>query len=302
MKNVLITGGSGLVGRRITVHLERKGYQVAWLSRSPDKYKQQSFFWDVDQMNIDPKAIAWADAVIHLAGEGVADKRWTAKRKQAILQSRTHSTQLLREAIENSEQKPKTFIAASAVGYYGFNTGDSLMTEESQAGSDFLAQVVIAWEAETKKLSDLGLRTAMLRIGIVLDKNGGALPEMLKPPVAAPLGSGSQWMSWIQIEDLARMFVFALENDQVNGIYNAVGPKPSTNRELTQAAADRVNKTFIGVGVPGFLLSIVLGEMAQMVTGGNKVSSKKIEATGFQFRYPSLESALDKTFSSGGGD
>ncbi len=302
MKNILITGGSGLVGKRITAHLEAKGHAVAWLSRSPDKYKQKSFSWDVDAMQIDQEAIDWADAIIHLAGEGVADKRWTAKRKQEILHSRTHSTQLLREAIEKSNKKPETFVAASAVGYYGFNTGKNLMAEEDPAGSDFLAQVVIAWEEESKKLQDLGLRTALLRIGIVLDKNGGALPEMLKPPVTAPLGSGSQWMSWIQIEDLARMFVFAIEQDTINGIYNAVGPKPATNRELTQAAADRVNKTFIGVGVPSFLLSIVLGEMSLMVTGGNKVSSKKIEAAGFQFRYPTLESALDKTFSSGGGD
>jgi uncharacterized protein (TIGR01777 family) len=296
MKNILITGGSGLVGKRITAHLEAKGYAVAWLSRSPDKYKQKSFSWDVDALQIDQEAIEWADAVIHLAGEGVADSRWTAKRKQAILHSRTYSTQILAEAISKAENKPSSFIAASAVGYYGFSTGNDVITENSPAGDDFLAQVVIAWENESKKLENHGLRTVMLRIGIVLDESGGALKEMLKPPVAAPLGSGEQWMSWIQIEDLARMFVFAIENESLSGVFNAVGPKPVTNRTLTQSAAKKISKLYVGVGVPGFLLKIILGEMALMVLGGNKASSKKIEAAGFQFRYPSIEEALAKTF------
>jgi uncharacterized protein (TIGR01777 family) len=296
MKNILITGGSGLVGKRITAHLEAKGYAVAWLSRSPDKYKQKSFSWDVDALQIDQEAIEWADAVIHLAGEGVADSRWTAKRKQAILHSRTYSTQILAEAISKAENKPSSFIAASAVGYYGFSTGNDVITENSPAGDDFLAQVVIAWENESKKLENHGLRTVMLRIGIVLDESGGALKEMLKPPVAAPLGSGEQWMSWIHIEDLARMFVFAIENESLSGVFNAVGPKPVTNRTLTQSAAKKISKLYVSVGVPGFLLKIILGEMALMVLGGNKASSKKIEAAGFQFRYPSIEEALAKTF------
>ncbi|MCH7403714.1 TIGR01777 family oxidoreductase [Belliella kenyensis] len=302
MKKILITGGSGLIGQRITLHLEKKGHQVAWLSRSPKENKQKSFFWDIDQMKIDSEAIEWADIIIHLAGSGVADKRWTAERKQDILQSRTHSTQLIRQAIEASKKKPNSYIAASAVGYYGFDTGDKLMIETSPSGQDFLAQVVTAWETESGKIEKLGIRTVLLRIGIVLDKNGGALVEMLKPPVAAPLGNGKQWMSWIQLEDLARMFVFAAENESVEGIFNAVGPKPSTNHTLTQEAAKKVNKTFVNIGVPAFILKVMLGEMSQMVLGGNKVSPKKIEEAGFQFRYPDLESALAKTYSTGGGD
>ena len=145
-------------------------------------------------------------------------------------------------------------------------------------------------------MEKLGLRTVMLRIGIVLDKNGGALKEMMKPPVAAPLGSGTQWMSWIQIDDLARMFVFALEDEKVQGIYNAVGPKPATNAELTEKAAKKARKLFVNFGVPGFGLKLALGEMSQMVLGGNKVSSKKIEQEGFKFRYPDLESALEKIY------
>ncbi|MFD2034055.1 TIGR01777 family oxidoreductase [Belliella marina] len=301
MKKVLITGGSGLVGKRITTHLETKGHEVAWLSRSPDKYRQKSFFWDVDAMKIDENAIEWADTIIHLAGEGVAESRWTAKRKQAILHSRTHSTQLLADTISRSKEKPSTFVAASAVGIYGSDTADTQINEGSLAGNDFLAQVVSAWENETQKLEGLGLRTVILRIGIVLSESGGALMEMLKPPIAAPLGSGNQWMSWIQIEDLARMFVFATESEGVTGVFNAVGPQPVTNRNLTENAAKKIRKPFVSIGVPGFILKIILGEMAQIVLGGSKVSSKKIEAAGFKFRYPTLEEALDKTFLKGGG-
>lgn len=298
MEKILITGGSGLVGKKITVLLERKGYEVAWLSRNPEKYKQRSFAWDVDRQTIDPDALSWSDGIIHLAGEGVADKRWTAERKKAILQSRTQSTLLLKQAIEKSEKKPEVFVSASAVGYYGFNTGDIVMEENGKAGDDFLAQVVLAWESEVEKIAGYGVRTVMLRIGIVLDNKGGALVEMLKPPVAAPLGSGQQWMSWIAIDDLARMFLFAIENKEMRGIFNAVGPNPATNAVLTKAAAKKVGKVFVEIGVPGFALKIILGEMAQMVLGGNRVSANKIRKAGFEFRYPVLEDALEKIYNS----
>ncbi|HAS57142.1 MAG TPA: TIGR01777 family protein [Algoriphagus sp.] len=294
MKNILITGGSGLIGQKITQLLEEKDYAVAWLSRSSKKRK--SFVWDINTQTIDPEAMEWADAVIHLAGAGVADQRWTAERKQEILQSRTKSTALLHQAIEKAEAKPTTFISASAVGYYGFNTGTKLVDETSPAGNDFLAQVVIAWENEVKKIESLHLRTVMLRIGIVLDADGGALAEMLKPPVAAPLGSGDQWMSWIHIDDLARMFVYALEKTTLQGVYNAVGPNPSTNQQVTKEAADAKGKTYLGIGVPGFVLKLVLGEMAAMVLGGNRVSCQKIQKAGFQFEYFELSEALKDIF------
>ena len=156
MKNILITGGSGLVGRRITLLLESKGYTVAWLSRKPQQ--QTYFLWDVEKKELDPQALEWADAVVHLAGEGVAEKRWTADRKKRILESRTQSTQLLYTAIQQAEKKPNTFISASAVGYYGFNTGTNLMEETSPSGDDFLAEVVLAWEKEVKKIEQLWVR------------------------------------------------------------------------------------------------------------------------------------------------
>ena len=295
MKNILITGGSGLVGKQLTSLLEQKGYAVAWLSRKPQQ--QTHFLWDVEKQELDPQALEWADAVVHLAGEGVAEKRWTADRKKRILESRTQSTQLLYTAIQQAEKKPNTFISASAVGYYGFNTGTNLMEETSPSGDDFLAEVVLAWEKEVKKIEQLLVRCILLRVGIVLDANGGALGEMLKPPVAAPLGSGDQWMSWIHIEDLARMFVFALEKTTLQGIYNAVGPHPATNQQLTKEAAAAKGKTYLGIGVPGFALKLVLGEMAAMVLGGNRVSSQKIQKAGFEFEFPELKGALKAIFS-----
>lgn len=294
MKNILITGGSGLVGKEITKILESKDYSVAWMSRSAQS--QKSFIWNVEKQQIDPEAIEWADAIIHLAGTGVAEKRWTPERKRDILESRTHSTQLLYKTIEKTKKRPSTFVSASAVGFYGFHAGTNLLDENSRAGSDFLAEVVIAWENEVKKMEALDLRTVILRTGIVLAEVGGALGEMLKPPVAAPLGSGDQWMSWIHIEDLARMYVFSLEKTTLQGVFNAVAPNPATNQQLTQAAAKAKSKPYIGIGVPGFALKLILGEMAAMVLGGNRVSSQKIQKAGFEFEFPDLEPALKDLF------
>lgn len=294
MKNILITGGSGLVGRAITKILEKSGYQVAWLSRTPQD--QKFFIWKVENQEIEQKAIDWADGIIHLAGSGVAEKRWTLVRKQEILESRTASTSLLYQAICKSKKKPETFISASAVGFYGFDTGENLQTEDSNPGIDFLAEVVVAWELEVESVASLGVRTAILRIGIVLDKNGGALGEMLKPPVAVPLGSGDQWMSWIHIQDLARLFVFVLEKTSVQGIFNAVSPQPARNRELTNIAAKAKGKPYIGMGVPSFVLKLVLGEMSSMVVGGNKVSAQKILNLGFEFNFGQLNLALTDLF------
>lgn len=166
------------------------------------------------------------------------------------------------------------------------------MDETHEPGADFLARTVIAWESEVKKMEELHLRTVMLRIGIVLDAKGGALGEMMKPPIAAPLGKGDQWMSWISIEDLAAMFVFALEKTTLQGVFNAVAPNPATNQQLTQAAAKAKGKPYVGIGVPAFVLKLILGEMAGMVLGGNRVSSQKIQKAGFNFECPDLVPAL----------
>ncbi|MDN3687809.1 TIGR01777 family oxidoreductase [Cyclobacterium jeungdonense] len=296
MQNILITGGSGLIGNSITKLLVHKGKEVAWLSRNPDKQEQKSFYWDPEKDILDQESLYWADGIIHLAGAGVADKRWTDSRKKEILDSRVKSSLLLFQELQKIKDKPKAFISSSAVGYYGIDTGEKLVFEGDPPGKDFLASVVKEWETATEKIQDLKIRTVLLRIGIVLSKDGGALPEILKPPVAAPLGDGKQYMSWIHIEDLSRMFVHALENPGLSGIYNAVGPVPVTNRGLTKKAAHFKGKPFIGVGVPGFALKIILGEMAEMVIGGNRVSSEKMEGTGFRYLYSDLNQALKQIF------
>jgi len=295
MKNILITGGSGMIGRKITKQLQRDDYQVAWLSRSAE-HDQKTFIWDVKNKTIDPEAMKWADGIIHLAGASVAGKRWTDERKKAILNSRLESTQLLFDAIRVEENKPKVIVSASAVNYYGMDTGDKVLTEEDKPGDAFLSEVVKKWEKEVKRFESMHIRTVMLRIGIVLSLEGGALPELLKPPVAAPLGTGKQYMSWIHISDLARMFRYALFTEQLHGPYNAAGPKPVTNKELTEKAAKLKGKPFINVGVPAFGLKLFLGEMADMVLGGNKLSSSKIQSSGFKFRYNNIDDALGQLF------
>lgn len=279
-----------MIGRALTSHLQQHGYEVAWLSRKSNK-KQKVFLWDMDNGTLEDEALHWCDGIIHLAGAGVADKRWTDKRKTQILESRTQSSRLLFESIQKLDRRPEVFVSASAVGYYGFDTGRELIHEESPKGADFLAEVVARWEEEVLKIQTLGVRTVLLRTGTVLDKKGGALREMLKPPVAAPLGSGRQYMSWIHLQDLAALYHFALSHP-LTGIYNAVAPHPVSNKQLTELAAKEKGKPFVPVPVPAFLLRVVLGELADMVIGGSKVSSNKIEGEGFTFRFPFVKEAL----------
>jgi hypothetical protein len=213
------------------------------------------------------------------------------------MDSRINSSNLLYKTLEKTQKKPQVIISSSAVGYYGFDTGDSLVYEGDPPGNDFLANVVKKWESATERFQELNMRNVIFRIGIVLAKEGGALKEMLKPPIAAPLGSGQQYLSWIYIEDLSRMFVYALENHGISGIYNAVGPVPVTNKVLTKKAAEFKGKPFVNIGVPSFALKLGLGEMANMVLGGNRVSNEKITGAGFKFSYGDLNHSLNKIFS-----
>lgn len=293
MAKVLITGGTGLVGSRLIPQLQSKGHEVVVLSRSKDASKPYPIFeWDYKKEYIENGAFNGVDTVIHLAGAGVADKRWTAERKEEIYNSRTKTSHLLYKTLKETENNVKTFISASAIGYYGLDTGSTNLNETAPVGHDFLAHVVDAWETSTNKVADLGIRLVQLRIGIVLAEDGGALVELLKPPVAAPLGNGKQYMSWIHIEDLSKMFIHALENEDLLGTYNAVGPRAATNRELTQEAAQIFGKKYLPIPVPGLVLKLMLGEMAKMVIGGNRVSSEKIMKTGFEYTYPKLTEAL----------
>ena len=295
--HVLITGGSGLVGSRLTELLLAQNYSVSHLSRSPGNPSSPvtTYQWDIKKQSIDPQALAEADYVIHLAGAGVADQRWTDERKQAILSSRTESTKLLHDAIAQEPSTIKAFVSASAIGIYGADTGEKLLTEESPAASDFLANVVAHWEAAVDAVEALGIRTVKYRIGIVLSPDGGALPPIARTVrwgVGAPLGSGEQYLSWIHIDDLCRLFIYALENEQVAGVYNAVGPQPVTNQQLTQAVARALHRPLWMPNVPGFALKLALGELATAVLGGNRVSCQKIEDAGFGHKFDKVEVAL----------
>lgn len=294
-KKILITGASGLIGSQLTAMLQQKGYQVTHLGRSKKLGAVPSFVWDVANHKIDEEALRGVSHIIHLAGAGVADKRWSDARKKEILDSRIQSTQLLFDALKSVNHSVESFISASAIGYYGFTMEETVFTEESQPGSDFLAQVTKQWEEEVDKISSLGIRTVKLRIGIVLSHKGGALVEMAKPVrfgVGAALGTGKQYMSWIHIDDLCNMFVKATEDANMQGAYNAVCDWV-TNKDFTKATAQILKRPLLLPPVPAFAMKILIGEMAEMIVNGSKVSSEKIRSAGFVFQYPELNGALN---------
>ena len=293
-KKILITGASGLIGSQLTAMLQQKGYQVAHLGRSKKSGVVPSFVWDVANRKIDLEALKGVSCIIHLAGAGVADKRWSDARKKEILDSRIQSTQLLIDTLKKTDHTVESFISASAIGYYGFTMEETVFHEESKPGTDFLAQVTKQWEDEVDKVSTLGIRTVKLRIGIVLSNKGGALVEMAKPVrfgVGAALGTGKQYMSWIHIDDLCNMFVKATEDANMQGAYNAVCDWV-TNKDFTKSVAQILKRPMLLPPVPAFAMKLLIGEMAAMIVNGSKVSSEKIRKTGFKFSFPDLKSAL----------
>lgn len=297
-KKIVITGGTGLIGSRLTELLLERGDEVCLLSRGENKTdgKLKIYHWDIDKSFIDPEALTGADYIIHLAGAGIADKKWSPERKEVILKSRTDSAHLLYSALSEKQHQVKAFISASAIGYYGADAGDKILDEQSAPGEDFVAQVTKSWENSTEEIKGLGIRTVKLRIGVVLSGKGGALKALVQPIklwVGAPLGSGDQLMSWIHIDDLCKMFIYAMENSNMNGAYNAVSPNPASNKKLTLEAAKILKKPVILPKVPEFALKILLGERAALVLGSAHVSSKKIEEAGFAFKYPRLQPALE---------
>lgn len=295
-EKVLITGGTGLVGSRLTELLQQKGYEVRYLSRSPGKANHvEAFEWDVKKQTIDTKALAGTSYIVNLAGAGVADERWTQERKKVIMASRTRSTALLKDTLRAHPHEVKAVISASGINYYGYDTGGVWKKEGSRFGDDFLATITKAWEAEADLIAELGIRVAKMRIGMVLSKEGGALEKMKQPirfGLGVPLGSGHQCISWIHIDDLCRMIIFAIENKNISGAYNAVSPEPVTNKELTKEIGRTLNRPVFLPKVPAFALKMALGEMASIVLGGVKASSEKITSEGFKFEYPELKGAL----------
>lgn len=303
MSTVLITGGTGLVGQALGHALLEKGYNVTILSRQAKSTLPDDPFryaaWDVERGIIDEKALQEADYIIHLAGAGVAEKRWTSRQKKLIIDSRVNSSRLIAESLQKVSHKVKAVIAASAIGWYGPDPAipnPHPFSEEAAPANDFLGAVCHAWEKSIEPVAATGVRLVKVRIGIVLSSNGGALKEFRKPMrfgVAAILGRGSQVMSWIHIDDLVRMFIHATENEQMRGVYNAVAPNPVSNREITIGLAKARKKFFIPFHVPSFLLRMMLGEMSVEILKSATVSATKISKAGFTFSYPDISKALE---------
>lgn len=293
---ILITGGSGLVGQQLTNKLFEQGYQVGWLTRSAKEIEQvDTYMWDIDKGEIDTNAVASADYIIHLAGEGIADKRWNKNQKSKILDSRVESARLLKQAIVDTGHKPKAFISASGIGYYGYDNGGVWLKENSRFGDDFVAKVVKEWESAADEIGSLGIRTVKLRTGIVLSEKGGALSKMIPPVkwgVGAPLGSGDQYMSWIHIDDMCDMYIKAIQNNEMSGVYNAVTEHPVTNDEFSRTLAKVLGKPYFMPAVPAFVLKLMLGEMASLVLGSGRISAEKVMSSGFQFSHTDLHEAL----------
>jgi len=298
-KHILLTGGTGLIGNLLTEELLNQGYEVNHLSRNPgNNPKVKTYLWDVAKGEIDEACITGVDIIVHLAGAGVVDKRWSDERKKEIIDSRTKSIGLIYQVLRKKNHVVKTVISASATGYYG-DRGAELLTEDSNAGNDFLAEVCIKWEAAADEGMNLGLRVVKFRTGIVLDKNGGALPQLANPVkwgVGSPLGSGEQWTPWIHRRDVVKMYLFGIEHATLSGVYNMTAPNPVINKQLAKAVAQQLHKPFWAPNVPVFVLKLIMGEMSLAVLESDRTSSKKIEDNGFKFDYPELSDALKEIY------
>ncbi|HLX93343.1 MAG TPA: TIGR01777 family oxidoreductase [Puia sp.] len=306
MSTILITGGTGLIGSALAVKLIAEGHHVVTLTRKKGKVEQrlaglcEEAIWDINSRQVDEVAIAKADYIIHLAGAGISEKRWTDKRKKIIRDSRIKSSELIAHALHVIPNKIRAVVSASAVGWYGPDIASSAgksFNETAAPGNDFLGETCRLWEQSIGEVARQGTRLVIVRTGIVLDNKGGALPEFrksLKLGIAAILGSGKQMISWIHIDDLCRIYLKAIDDENMIGTFNAVAPAPVSNRSLTLELARRVRgPNFLAVHVPAFALRIIFGEMSIEVLKSCSVSAEKIMAKGFRFLYPDIESALN---------
>lgn len=295
---VIITGGTGLIGRELTKVLQQNGHEVSYYSRSARELPGIKVYqWDPLNGSIDEQGIYQNDALIHLAGENIADGRWSESRKKQIIESRTKSCQLLGDALSKSD-KTKHAIFASAIGYYG-DRGSEVVDEDSPPGNGFLAETTQAWE-EASKEAGIHTRTAIVRIGVVFDNEEGALPKMAMPVkmfAGAVVGSGKQYVPWIHIQDIAGIIAHLLENEQLTGIFNGVAPESADMKKVTEQIGKTLNRPVFLPNVPGFVLKTLLGEMSQLVLTGANVSADKIQQSGYKFRFGSLDNALNDLLS-----
>ncbi len=291
---VLITGASGLVGTELQKSFAAQDYEMLLASRKAptDEHHIQ---WSIEEGFAEPKKLEGIDAVVHLAGENVSGLRWTDEKKKAIHDSRVLGTRNVVDGISKLKNRPKVFVSSSAIGFYG-ERGDEEVTESSAAGDNFLAGVCKEWEAESRRAEDAGIRTVLLRTGIVLSKDGGALGTMLLPfklGVGGVVGSGKQWMSWISMDDHIAVINYVIENENIRGAVNSVSPHPVTNQEFTKTLGEVLYRpTFIPL--PEFAVSMVFGEMGDaLLLASTKVMPKRLDAAGFAFEYTDLKAAIE---------
>lgn len=303
IKTILISGGTGLVGKQLVALLLSKGYKIHLLTRGREKPENPGlriFKWDIYKREIDPECITGVDAIIHLAGEDIGSKRWTDERKIQIIESRTESIRMIYDLIRDTKNQVYHVVSASAIGFYG-SRGDDLLKEHSLPAKDFLAETVIKWEEAVDEGANQGIRIVKLRSGIILAAEGGLLVQidrLVKFGLGVIAGSGKQWISWIHIQDAINMYVFALEDNEMNGVYNMAAPSPVTNTMLTHAIAKAMNKSPLFIRAPQFALKMALGEMSILALGSTKVSSSKIIQAGFNFQFPDVETALEEIYTS----
>lgn len=298
-KNILITGGSGMVGSRLTTLLVKQGYDVSHLGRSRKRKGVKTFLWDPMRNEIEKEALKNISVVVHLAGAGIADKRWNAHRKKEILESRTQSARLIRNALLKEGHQMDAFISASGINYYGLEDAGNAFVESDEPGNDFMARVSYAWEREADAFAALGVRVVKIRTGVVLSRDSIALRRIAFPVklfVGAPLGTGRQYFNWIHLDDLCCMYLRAIEDHSLQGPYNGVSPDPVTNSALTREIADILKRPLWLPGVPAFVVRAVAGEVADIVLKGGRVSADKIQEAGFHFQFPTLRSALENIY------
>jgi uncharacterized protein (TIGR01777 family) len=295
---VIITGATGFIGSALAKDLAHGGYEIVALSRNPGIKPESNqityIIWDAKNPDNWTDYVEGAYAIINLAGENISAGRWTKKRRRTILQSRLNAGKAVVEALKRATRKPRLLVQASAIGYYG-SRGDEILDESSSSGSGYLPEVAQKWELSTKEVESLGVRHVIMRTGIVLGKDGGALPRLIQPFrffVGGPLGSGKQWFSWIHLEDEIKAIRFLMENENSSGVFNLTAPAPQMMKDFCKILG-RVMRRPSWVRVPGFMLRLVLGEMAQaLLLTGQRVEPKRLLEAGYQFLYPEAQAAL----------
>lgn len=297
-KRILIAGATGLIGKEIVKQCLEASIAVNYLTTSKEKIVNedgyQGFYWNPSKNEIDSKAFVGVSAIINLAGATVS-KRWTKRYKEIILESRVQTAKVLYDFLKSHAHEVSHYLSASGVSIYPSSKRRLYAESETDISDSFLGEVTVAWEAAADRFSDLNVKVSKVRTGVVLDEDGGALPQMVKPikyGVGAPLGSGKQWLSWIHIEDIAGIYLFLLK-EKFGGVFNGVAPSPVTNCKLTKIIASQLDKPLWLPKVPGFMLRLLLGEMGDLVLESQLVSAQKLEAQGYRYRYVNVEKAIE---------